>query len=146
LSDVLSIIPDDGYTESAYIAAYPSIHGAHRIKYRPMTHSDRYVMGNALGTKSPGQASELIATKLTKHLKDWDVRAADGAKLPITPANAARLKPNLLERFYAIVSGRDGGDPDPTDKPDSDAMDAELQAILEGRPACEVQEEANVKN
>jgi hypothetical protein len=74
------------------------------------------------------------------------VCAAGGGTLPITPANVALLKPNLVERFYNIVSGREGGDPDPNAAPDGEAMDTELQAILEGRSPAELKEEGAVKN
>lgn len=147
MSELLSIIPlDDGYTESAYVAAFPNVHGAHRIKYRPLTHHERFVVGNALGTKPPAQASQVLAATLAKQIKDWDVCAANGGTLPVNASSMAMLKPNLIERFYAIVSGRDGGDPDPDAAPDSDALDKELQAILEDRLAADVQAEGDLKN
>lgn len=146
MSDLLSIIPDDGYTESAYVDKQRGIHGAHRIRYRPLTHSERYVVGNALSTKPPVEASQILYATLASKIKEWDVCAASGATLPITSANVAILKPNLTERLYSIVSGHDGGDQDPDAKPEGDKMDAALQAILEGKTAGEVQEEAAVKN
>lgn len=142
----LSIIPDDGYTESAYVAAMPGVFNAQTIRYRPLTHTERYVIGNALGTKSPAEASKLLIATLAKHLKEWDVCVADGGTLPINAESVAKLKPELAERFYAIVTGRFGGDQNPNEASSGSAADDELKAIMEDRTVGEVREEAHVKN
>jgi hypothetical protein len=122
------------------------VHGSHRIKYRPMTITERYVVGQALGTKPPGQAAQVMAAALGKHIKDWDVCHSNGGTMPVNSNSMAMLKPNLVERFYAIVSGRDGGDPDPNEQTDTSQADLELQAILEDKSVAELKEEGGVKN
>lgn len=147
MNTILSIIPtDDGYTESAYIAAVPGIHGEHRVRYRPMTHQQRYVIGSGVRGKSAAESSNLVASAVAGQIVEWDVRDAGGQLHPITPSGAARLKPMLLERLYAIVSGSDSGDVDPNSAADDDALDLELQAVLAGRQVGELREEADAKN
>ena len=144
---MLSIIPnEDGYTAEAYLAEFPGVHGEHRIKYRPMLHQERYVVGSAVASKTPAESSQLVASSVAKFVKQWDVQDSKGIVLPIDSANCARLKPSLLERFYGIVSGREGGDPDPESAPKNEALDAQLAAIMEDRSIGQVKEETDLKN
>lgn len=142
----LSIIPNDGYTLDAYVKAEPGIHGEHRIKFRPLLHEERYSYGEALGKKSPREASQFMCSVLAKHLKGWDVKNVNGDELPVVAESVRILRPDLLEKFYAIVSGRAAGDADPNVPLPASDLDNEAQALLEGRAVGNVREENDLKN
>ena len=65
---------------------------------------------------------------------------------PVVAESVRILRPDLLEKFYAIVSGRAAGDADPNVPLPASDLDNEAQALLEGRAVGNVREENDLKN
>lgn len=146
MSELLNIIPDDGYTLEAYISEAPGIHSAVRFTYRPMLHSQRYPIAVALSEKPPVEGSSLMARAVAQFVQTWNITGAKSGEFAVSADNAARLKPALLEHIYAIVSGRVASDTDPDKPKETGEEDAALQAIVEGKAVGVLREEADAKN
>ena len=138
-------IPDDGYTERAYIAPTLS-HGPVRFEYRPATHGERYKIQTQVRGRSGYEQSALMCVKLAPKIVAWDIVDSSGVALAINPSTLSRVKPAIVERLYEIVMGYSGSDLDPESdvgRDDSDLADeAATKALLLG----EVREERDEKN
>lgn len=112
----LDVIPDDGYTEPAYIKAMNGVHGEIRFTYRPMLiqeQSKATAEAAEAGRAKPERYDRVCAERLAKHLLSWSIRGADGRPLAIEVNTLLRIKPMVFLRLWAIVLGTQASDIDP---------------------------------
>lgn len=119
------LIPD-GYTESGYIAAVPGIHNAVKFSYRPMRHVDLAKLRERLAV-GPLEGAKAIYGVLRQHVTGWDLKDDSGAVAGRSELDFAKLRPQLLDRLYAIVAGHVPSDQEPAAAPPVDSVDALLQ-------------------
>lgn len=144
-------IPDDGYTRSGYIAPVLNLHGEVRFKFRPMIHETREKLNESLqNSKTVLDAQKLIVGMISGRITEWSICGKDKSGLTIDANTVRRLLPRLIERFYAIISGREGGDTDPLNTMDSEAyngdVDAATLAEINGTTATVQAEVNDIKN
>lgn len=121
-------IPDDGYTESGYIAAIPNLHAAVRFKFRPMLAEQRAAWIVEREKLKPGaQQTRKGAELLAARTLEWDLKKENGEPIPPTLPNVLRLNPLLLARLVNIYCGVDAYDDDP-DAPPAEAFDEAASA------------------
>lgn len=145
------IIPDDGYTRSAYIAPVLNLHGEVRFKFRPMIHETREKLNESLqNAKTILDAQKLIIGMISGRVTEWSISGKDKSLLPRDPATVRLLLPRLIERFYAIISGREGGDTDPQVSMDADMVNGDVDAAtlaeINGTTAAVQVEVNDIKN
>lgn len=141
---MLDYIPDDGYTEEAYLAAEPFLHGEVRFTRRPMLPEQTSAIVDLMSGPDNiyiRKAAQLVAP----HVKSWSILDAEGKPLPISAKNLLRLKRRLLIRIIDIVAGFRGGDVDPS-KEFIPGDDAELESALTGKTVSEVRLEQDAGN
>lgn len=140
----------DGYTEKAYVAPRPGIHGSVSFAFRPMTHEQRSVVYTQVA-KGGGDASKAVVASVARFIVSWDLCWDDGKEAAVTAENVARLRPALIDRLHDIVSGYAAGDTDPNQVTGERVAgiahaDAEFRALMEGRSVAEVKEAEAAKN
>lgn len=139
---------EDGYSQSAYIAAVPNLHPALRFKFRPMLTEDRDTITDALQSKNVAETHKTLVGAMVSRVVSWSATNSKGEPLPVDAVSIRRLRPRLFDRMYYIVTGRESGDTDPEQ---SDAAyradsDAALQAAIKGTTMADVREAADEKN
>jgi hypothetical protein len=123
----------DGQTRAGYIAAVPGLHGALRFGFRPMTFEQVELAEDALGKqktvpKRVAVVQGIIATQLT----DWDAVDANGSETRHgSPAVLSKLHPLVVNRLYAILTGRQASDPLPDGERSDDEHDAYVTELFE---------------
>lgn len=141
---VLDYIPD-GYTEQAYIAELPRIHGEVRFTFRPMLTEERaIVFGRKSKELDPRKFEQQCAAELAARINHWSLANGSADQpLPINRETLLKLKPALFQRLVNIVAGLDASDVDPTWPSDqkAEAADAEIEATILGTlPGIALQE------
>lgn len=140
----------DGYSRPCYIAERPQLHPAVRFVFRPMLIQNvRVVARQILATTDARRQEEIAALAIQAQVVEWDLHKFSGELVPLTDIKEVlRIQPAILNRMYSIVSGEDGGDPDPRlerSQDDIQATAADLQRALAGEePLSEA--EADEKN
>lgn len=145
---MLDYIPNDGYTEEAYIEAAPGHHGEFRFTYRPFLVEERARLIAANNTVKPEEYERLCASEVAKKLTAWSLTDKGGRPVPITAGNVLRLKPRLNARLFGIVVGLEATDVDPRwgDAAKADAIETKLESALTATVPGDVREEADEKN
>lgn len=137
----------DGLTLKAYVAPSPRLHGEVRLEYRPSTVTELNRFLDGLKNRSLAALAKAEAAAVAKKLVAWDVTDHDGN--PVDPCEVAvlSLHPNLFRRLKEIVVyGTDGGDADPEEDHDAEAMDDIADAAERGLRILDVSEEKSAKN
>ncbi|MBI1914546.1 MAG: hypothetical protein HYS12_07385 [Planctomycetes bacterium] len=110
MSDVLGVIPDDGYSERGRVNGIPGLYPPVVLRWRPMLVSELSEFWQRAEALKGPQLRQLMAAQVAGKLKEWDLqgpRKADGSEgdvLPITKEQVLRLKPGLFDRLFAIIS------------------------------------------
>lgn len=108
-----AFIPD-GYTETAFIRELPGVHEEIRFEFRPTPPRVVRSMMNTFYDKPADTQSDIIEGTLAKSIVSWDLKAPGGEDtLTVSIENFRKIKKELLDRFFMIVNGYDGGDLDP---------------------------------
>lgn len=140
----------DGSLEDGYIREFKTVHPACAFRYKPMLLEQRAKMVSECGKmRDASQAELLVASELSKRIKEWDLVDRDGKPVAIEGKTIAKLKFALFNRLAGIVLyGTEGSDDNPNKQVDERIFDAELAAIsaVEERPEGDVRQEANLKN
>jgi hypothetical protein len=140
----------DGALEDGYIKEFKTVHPGCSFKYKPMLLEQRAKMVSECGKiRDAAQAELLVASELSKRIKEWDLVDRDGNPVPIEGKTIAKLKFALFNRLAGIVLyGTEGSDDNPNKQTDERIIDAELAAIsaVEDRPIGDVRQEATLKN
>ena len=148
MSQVLGLIPDDGYTEAGVLNEVRGIHPRVSIRWRPLTIEELCDYFRAAEKLKDIQLRRFIAGYLSSHLKEWDLKDGKGEPVPIDSAHLLRLKEPLFQRLWRIITTDAAPDEEP-DKPgaekDDDLQDV-LKAAEEGRTVAEVRQERQRKN
>ena len=120
---VSPFIPDDGYTETAYIAAVPRVHSAAKIKYRPTPIEDRADLLSQIRTATmendERKVAKMMIAAVASRIVSWEFFDDNGKRIedgiPAVNADSVRkIRPSLFARLEAIVFyGTDGGDVPP---------------------------------
>jgi hypothetical protein len=110
---MLNYIPNDGYTEDAYIEALPGFYGEFRFKFRPMLIEERAALFNQNDKLPPAEYERKCAAALSNKLVEWSLIDKAGKQVPVSAQNILRLKPNLNGRIFGIVLGTQATDIDP---------------------------------
>lgn len=148
MSQVLGLIPDDGYTETGVIRELPGLYPRLQFRFRPMLIEELvdYFRGSE---KLQGmQLRRLAANYLISHVKEWDLQNAKGEVAAIDLPTLLRLKDPLFRRLFAIVSTDTAPDEAPA-QTEEDALaniDDILRASRDGRTVGEVREARERKN
>lgn len=105
----------DGYTRPGYFAAVPGIHGPVRFEFRPFTYEQNVKMYQGFTALDPDKQIDRVSRALAKQIVSWDVKNPKGGQpIPCNqPASYRRAAPSFVRRLLDVVSGADGGDPDP---------------------------------
>jgi hypothetical protein len=142
-------VPNDGYTESAYIAEIKRLHTTVRFKFRPSLLQERSKLASENARLAPHLGPVNTAKFLAGKIVEWDVKDQKGEPLDISPEVLMRLKPALLERITAIVLGFDGGDEDPdAATPDGEKIDdlSDSLEALSGKALGDARQDRKEKN
>jgi hypothetical protein len=145
---VLDYIPDDGYTEQAFIKAIAGIHGDFRFTYRPMLPDERADLFASAGTLTPDKHEHRVGRELASRIVSWSLVNARGQAVPVSEHTVMRLKPRLFARVYETISGVTPSDPDPKapSEDKSNAAELEHQAKIENKHPGDARLEAAEKN
>ena len=106
----LSPFIPDGWTLKATIPAVPGHWSAVTFRYRPLSADEESEVW-AKQRLAPAEPmtrwyAEVFATKIL----DWDIKQADGTKLPVTAENIKRLSPQFFDLLKSYVDGTQTGD------------------------------------
>jgi len=101
---------DDGYTETARMAAAPGVSPAITFRFRPVTAGEFGEYAHKLELSNTAEAKVATAEILASKLVDWDVRDASGVKIEITVDNLLRLEHELHLKLFQVVIGEIPGD------------------------------------
>lgn len=112
---------DDGYTESASIAAEPGLWQEMRFTFRPMLADEYAAFSDFCGRNTDVKAKQEIARRLAEKVKDWDLVDSAGKPVPVTQQNLLRIKPVLLAKLWNIVCGLQAGDGPGEESPNTGA-------------------------
>ncbi|MBL8794797.1 MAG: hypothetical protein JNM56_12890 [Planctomycetia bacterium] len=112
-NDVLGLVPEDGYTESAFILGVERIHPDLRFEYRPITLIESVAYSRAVKDLDGKELHEHSAKWAAGRLLSWDLRGKDGKTVPIQADMLTRLKPRLFYRMQAVLLGNEAPDIDP---------------------------------
>lgn len=140
----------DGLLEDGYIKEFKSVHPACTFRYKPMLLEQRAKMVSECSKiRDAAQAELLVASELSKRIKEWDLLDRDGKPVAIEGKTIAKLKFALFNRLAGIVLyGTEASDDNPNKQIDERIYDAELAAIsaVEDRLIGDVKQEAALKN
>jgi len=138
----------DGYTQSAYIAAVPRLHGALRFTYRPALVEERSQLHDAAGRLNSHLLDCHVGQFLAQKIVDWDL--VDAHRQPVAPSAEAvlRIQPELFVKLIPIILGTTASDIDPAWPPETRdrLLDEQAEAAAAGRTIGEIREENNEKN
>jgi hypothetical protein len=140
----MSFLISDGYTETAFFAERPRLHGPVTFRFRPFTHPQRYAVQKTISERSGTAQSAAVQAVIVRQVTEWTIVDAKGEPLAITPENVARLKPVLIERMFSCVMGYEAGDMGP--EASVDLLTLELEAAAEGISVGEARERRDEKN
>lgn len=144
---MLNYIPD-GYTQHGYLEASDGKHDALAFAFRPMLPEERDAVEETLATRPARQGSQMVAAAVTHALVEWDLRDENGCPVAVGLDYVRRLRPVLLDKLYAVISGREASDP-PTRQAVSEEKDFVarlLEAAGTGCTPCELGLEDDRKN
>lgn len=148
MSEILGIIPNDGYTESGTVAAMPGIYPAVRLTWRPMLIEELVAYHKAADRASPLQLRQVVGKLLADHIVSWDLKGGKGETVLVSTANMLRLKDPLFNRLFGVVSTQEAPDSLPDD--DDEELNARagdlLKAAQTDQPAAQVREDRERKN
>ena len=142
-------IPDDGYTEAAYVRESPGLYGTFRFSYRPLLVELRSEINAGFKALSAADCERKAAEVIAAQVKTWDlVHPRTGQPVEITAANVLRLRPELFARVWGIVQGVDPTDTDPawTEKQRLEAASLAHQAAVDGISPGAIREASDEKN
>ena len=109
--EVLDYIPDDGYTEKAFVAGRPGLHNDFRFEFRPADAPEQADMLDTLDKLSIGQQRRVKMEFLSRKIRWWSLKGRTGEAIPVDVK--IKLKPALFQRISDIVYGLESGDEDP---------------------------------
>ena len=101
---------DDGYTETAHIAAAEGIYPAVSFRFRPVTAGAFSEYARNLEASNAAETKQVTAELLASKLIDWDVRSDDGSQIAITVENVLKLKHVVYLKVFQIVIGEEPTD------------------------------------
>lgn len=144
---MLNYIPD-GYTQRGYIEASEGKHNSLTFAYRPMLSEDRDAVEEVLAIRPAREGSQTVSAAVTHALIEWDLRDENGCPVAVGLEYVRRLRPVLLDKLYAVVSGREASDAPPkqTAGQEQDFVARLLEAAGTGCTPCELGLEADRKN
>jgi hypothetical protein len=148
MSQVLGMIPDDGYTETGVIREVVGLYPRLQFRFRPMLIEELVDYFQASEKLKGMQLRRLAVNYLITHVKEWDLQNAKSEVAPIDQATLLRLKEPLFRRLFAIVSTDTPADESPNQTED-DALanvDDVLTAAQSGKTVAEVREARERKN
>ncbi len=148
ISGTLNFIPDDGYTEKAYIQLSLGMHGELRFSYRPMLVENRSAVLRSFD-KMTAEAADIKSSDLmAEHITEWDVKDARGEIVPVSVDVMRRIRPQLFYRMWGIMLGTGASDIDPKWEESAKTREADLQFTTASQPKAigEVREEDAEKN
>ena len=142
---------EDGQSIQTFVKGIPAKFDDFYCERRPTLPLDRnktqFTAGKARDAGNPEEIDAayngLIASKLTW----WNIRDSKGATVEITPANSARLPPDLWDRLVNVVLGFDLGDLAPNAREEEKTkFAAAIAAEKAGLAPGDAQTEAQRKN
>jgi hypothetical protein len=138
----------DGYTERAWIAAVPGLHGALRFSYRPALIEERSQLYDAAGQLNAHGFDCHVARFLAQKIVAWDLVDAHGQPVPTAAETLLRIQPELFIKLNQIILGVTASDIDPNWPAETRdrLLDETAQAALAGRTIGEIREENDEKN
>lgn len=144
---VSGYIPNDGYTESGYVAEVPRLHPAVRFKFRPALSEQRALYVEAADQYKASKLKTVEAALLAKLLVSWDLKDPAGNPAPLDEKGLARVKPLLFNRLFRVALGEEPSDDDPQRTRADDGQGGDLlEAIRTGRTPAAVAEDRDAKN
>lgn len=151
--EILDYIPeDDGYTLPCYVKASPRLHNEVRFRFRPVDIVERSVLMAFKDRNYEKAIAEKFCEILAAKIVEWSLRMRLNDTVvpaPIDPKFIRRLQPSLWIRLVNIVIwGVDGGDLDPEAgvKELEKQLDADMQAIIDGKGVVDARVEDLRKN
>jgi hypothetical protein len=138
----------DGYTQRAFIAAVPRLHGTLRFHYRPALVEERSQLYDAAGQLNSHLFDCHVAQFLAQKIVDWDLVDARRQLIAPTAEAVLRLQPELFVKLTQIIVGTAASDIDPTWPAEArDRLrDEQAEAAAAGRTIGEIREENDEKN
>ena len=136
-------IPDQGYTEEAYVGSRAGFHESIEFTFCPMLPEEQYEFLASIGKFSGRTKALLIAKAVAPRIKSWSI-----PETAISPASFARLNPELFDRLYGIIIGTYPTDLNPkwdTSKK-SEEVDADELASISAMPVGAAKLETRTKN
>ena len=138
----------DGYTQRAFIAAVPRLHGTLRFSYRPALIEERSQLHDAAGQLSSHLFDCHVARFLAQKIVDWDL--TDVRRQPVGPTaeSVLRMQPELFAKLNQIIFGTAPSDIDPNWPAETRdrLLDEQAEAAAAGRTIGEIREEHDEKN
>jgi hypothetical protein len=138
----------DGYTQSAFIAAVPRLHGTLRFTYRPALVEERSQLYDAAVKLNSHLFDCHVARFLAQKLVDWDLVDAERQAVAPTAEAMLRMQPELFAKLNQIILGTAASDIDPMWPPETRdrLLDEKAAAAAAGRTIGEIREENDEKN
>jgi hypothetical protein len=97
---------EDGYSEEAFIAPEPGLHGPLTFTFRPLLAHRRDAV-----SRNEGEAfANAAAKEMAKQIKSWSATGADGKALAVSESHIKSAKPRLFDKLWLIVAGYKGSD------------------------------------
>ena len=140
---MLNYIPDDGYTEKAFLKGEPRLYDDFRFEFRPMRIEDKNTIVAAAQQMKPGERDGVLAKAMLPRIVSWDMKDGKGSTVKITHQKIMALKPKLFNRVFWIITGDEATDVDPLETAEerSELDQLRLDAAINGRSfGCERQE------
>jgi len=136
------LIPDDGYTEMAYIEAKLGMHGEFRFEYRPLLVEQRSLALRTMNELKDEEQDVVVAKKLASQLTSWSIDK------PVAYETVRRLHPAIFYRVWGIVLGTSASDLDPKWLDEKKKRDTELlvESAAVAAPVGVVREAHDEKN
>lgn len=141
----LGHVPNDGYTETAFLLEVPRLYPEVHLAFRPLPSEKRTLIRYQIEKKKDTERPGLWNSVVAKQLVSWNLQDEKGDPLPISDKVIARLKPALYERIYGVIMGVDNGDEDPHGGKKSEGAELSVAELLEGKEA-DSKEVADQKN
>lgn len=146
----LAFVPDDGYTESGYIAEVAGLCPEIRFEYRPTRQEEREHLTDRMRKLSPNTkaANKASYAFLAGKLKSWNLTDADGNEVLITDGIVSQLKPFVFDRLFLIVTGQAAPDQDPQAGEEAQRREAQIQKLMREKsvPYADAAAEVDQKN
>jgi hypothetical protein len=141
---MLNYLPED-HSERGYIAAAERLHGSLSFVFQPLLAEQRDAVDEARRFRSAREGSDMVATAITKALREWDLRDEHGCPVAVGLGSVRRLRPALLDKLYAVIAGWSASDPvlDVAGVQDQTDEARLLAAAGLGCTPCEMQQETD---